>query len=262
VFSDQKYLSAELPPHNNGNSSLPIPFRSEAAPGFAALPPHSAEFTADLIWNSKGTITNTRPSTSVRRTAISSEHFRVSYPVTTPQREAEGILKTLETTRANLLQKISRAGITMGQLPPLQIFINATTGDFVGRTGQPWWAAAATRGNLIELQPFAVLKRRGVLDTTLRHELVHTFVDKLSQGRAPRWLAEGTALYFAGEGRLVAGYASSGTLTVKEIDDRLGKASSAEEMRKAYAAAYDEVNRLVRSNGEASLWRQIAGRNS
>jgi len=42
-------------------------------------------------------------------------------------------------------------------------------------------------------KPMAILKSRGVLDTTLRHELVHTLIDKLSHGRAPRWLAEGMA---------------------------------------------------------------------
>ncbi|MCU1268032.1 MAG: hypothetical protein JWM21_4350 [Acidobacteria bacterium] len=281
ALGDQKYLFAALPPHSAVRLCLTdqVPsYFSEAAPRFRASASkiespfperHSgkaaiagdgrAGFAADLIWNSISTIKNVPSAGSLKRTSISSEHFRVSYPVTTPQRAAEGILKTLETTRANLLQKISRAGITMGPLPAFEIFINATTGDFVGRTGQPWWAAAATKGNLIELQPAAVLRKRGVLDTSLRHELVHTFVDRLSQGRAPRWLAEGMALYFAGEGRLVARYASTQKSTVKEIEERLTKASTAEEMRSAYAAAYGEVAGLVKSSGEASLWRRLAG---
>ena len=242
------------------NSSARIPERhslSALCGGRAAQASDSHGFVADLIWNDGTVVTNARPTTT-KRTTLSSEHFRVSYPLSLPQREAEGILKTLEATRANLLQRITAAGFPLSQIPATEIFINATTGDFVGRTGQAWWAAAATKGNHIELQPVEVLKRRKVLDTTLRHELVHILIDKLSRGRAPRWLAEGMALYFAGEGPLVARYGSKGKIDVNEIDDRLSKASSADEMRRAYAAAYGAVSGIVKSNGEASLWRRIA----
>ncbi len=216
-------------------------------------------FNADLIWHSIPPVNSARTEQAGKRTSLSSEHFRINFPVSLPQREAEGILKTLEASRAGLLQKISRAGVAMGQLPPLQVFINATTGDFTGRTGQPWWAAAATKGNLIELQPVAVLKRRGVLESTIRHELVHTMIDQLSHGRAPRWLAEGTALYFAGEGETVAKFAPRRTMGSAEIDNGLARAASADEMRAAYAAAYGEVLRLIKADGESSLWRRLAG---
>jgi SpoIID/LytB domain protein len=256
--------SSEATPRNGGiasDSNWYLPERhslSALCGGKAAENPDDQRIGADLIWNSGSLVTNTRPSKSSKRTSLSSEHFRVSYPVTLSQREAEGVLKTLETTRANLLRRISAAGLFLNQIPTTDIFLNATTGDFVGRTGQPWWAAAATKGNLIELQPAETLKRRRVLDTTLRHELVHILIDKLSRGRAPRWLAEGAALYFAGEGPLVKRYAARGKMSIKEIDDRLTNTSSADEMRRAYAAAYGEVSGLVRSNGEASVWRRIA----
>jgi SpoIID/LytB domain protein len=198
------------------------------------------------------------PFSRSRRVSLSSEHFHVNYPIDAPQRDVEGILKTLESMRANLLRRVSAAGLLVDQFPAPEVFVNSTTGDFVGRTGQPWWAAAATKGNRIELQPTGVLKRRGVLEKTLRHELVHIVIDKLSHGRAPRWLAEGMAIYFAGEGALIARYGSPGKITVEEIDKRLTKASSADEMRKAYAAAYREVSGLVRASSEAGLWRRIA----
>jgi hypothetical protein len=219
----------------------------------------SPEFVADLIWNSSSAAPNMSRIASNKRTSLSSEHFRVSYPATLPQSEAEGVLKTLEATRANLAQRIAAAGVSLNQIPITDIFLNATTGDFVGRTGQPWWAAAATKGNLIELQPVGVLKRRKVLDTTLRHELVHILIDKLSHGRAPRWLAEGTAIYFAGEGPLVARYAPETGMTVDQIDKKLGEAGSANEMRAAYAAAYREVSNLIKREGESRIWRRAAG---
>ena len=63
---------------------------------------------SDLLWTNKtpSTYTSIEPlfpsRHSSNRTTLSSEHFRVSYPVTVPQRDAEGVLKTLETARANL----------------------------------------------------------------------------------------------------------------------------------------------------------------
>ena len=91
--------------------------------------------------------------------------------------------------------------------------MNDSTGDFVGRTGLPAWAAAATRDRHIELQPMATLKRKGILETTLRHELAHAFIDAVSHDHAPRWLAEGFALYLAGEGQMISRYEQKEKLT-------------------------------------------------
>ncbi|HEY8188351.1 MAG TPA: SpoIID/LytB domain-containing protein [Pyrinomonadaceae bacterium] len=221
---------------------------------------------ADILWNNSRSVEirtayanhSLRPI-SVRHT-LSSEDFHISYPQNVSQREAEGLLSFLQSSRELFIARVAAAGITT-QLPPLEIFINETTGDFVGRTGQPAWAAAATKGSRIELQPLALLKRRRILETTLRHELVHTLVDIVGRGRAPRWLAEGLALHLAGEGRLVAAYEPRERLTTNEIEKRLSgtrNAKSPNDMRAAYAAAYGEVKRLINTEGEANVWRLLA----
>jgi hypothetical protein len=158
-----------------------------------------------------------------------------------------------------LLARAASAGVNP-QMPPLEIFLNETTGDFVGRTGQPAWAAAATKGKRIELQPLAALKRRRILETTLRHELVHALVNNLSRERAPRWLAEGMALNLADEGRMLQRYLPKRRPTTDEIEKQLNESNglTSEAMRATYAAAYAEVKRLLENEGEANVWRRLA----
>ena len=128
-----------------------------------------------------------------------SSHFRLVHSQTVERRDAEYVIKLLETNRSELLHRVESAGIDVN-LPKLEVVFNETTGDFVGRTGMPPWAAAATHKSKIELQPFKLLKQRRILETTLRHELVHVLINAIGGGQTPRWLTEGMALFLAGEG--------------------------------------------------------------
>ena len=197
--------------------------------------------------------------TNQRFLTISSEHFRVTYPSDVDRRDANQVLSTLESARADFLRRVNTAAISIGDLPTLEIRLNESTGDFTARTGQPWWAAAATKGNRIELQPAGILKRRGILITTLRHELAHVAIDTVSHNKAPRWLAEGFAIYLAGEGPTISRYQRPGaSLTTEELEKRLERPGSQEDMRALYAAAYAAVSALVRNNSEASVWKKLA----
>jgi len=189
---------------------------------------------------------------------LSSEHFRVTYPADVDRRDANQVLTTLEAARADFLSRASTASLSIGGLPTLEIHLNESTGDFTARTGQPWWAAAATKGNRIELQPVAILKRRGVLNTTLRHEFAHVVIDAVSHNRAPRWLEEGFALYLAGEGQMISQYQRRGAMSTVELERRLERPGSQEDMRALYAQAYGTVAYLVRNDGEASVWKKLA----
>ena len=193
---------------------------------------------------------------SLRLLTISSENFRVAYPADVDRRIINQILNTLELTRNDYLRRISSAS-TAVNIPRLEIRLNASTGDFTSRTGQPWWAAAATRGNQIDLQPVAILKQRGVLFTTLRHEMAHIMIDSVSNKRAPRWLEEGFALYLASEGQAISRYAMKSRLTEAELEQRLQRPRTQEEMRTLYAEAYLMVAEMVRRQGESSVWTKL-----
>jgi stage II sporulation protein D len=185
-----------------------------------------------------------------------SSHFTVQ---TADGEEADQVLKLLESTRSTLGHRLSAAGIDL-EMPQVEVIINKTTGDFVGRTGMPAWAAAATRNNRIELQPVSLLKQRGILETTLRHELVHVMIDSAGGNQTPRWLAEGLALYVSGEGKLFERYAKGPVLSPDDLERKLASAKSADEMKAAYAAAYKTMGDLIRVEGENKLWQRVARR--
>jgi stage II sporulation protein D len=235
-----------------GEASLTAVCGGKAAATDGSNTPHWA---ADVL---PGATLKLSTSPSVTRfLTISSEHFRVTYPADVARRDADQVLSALESARADFLRRANAASVSINGLPALEIRLNDSTGDFVGRTGQPWWAAAATKGNRIELQPFAILKRRGVLATTLRHELAHVIIDVVSRDRAPRWLEEGFAIYLAGEGSMFSNHARRSAMATDELERRLEHPKSKQEMRALYGQAYLNVSELVRKEGEAGVWRRL-----
>lgn len=201
-------------------------------------------------------LTPALPGSAVR--TLSSEKFRARYSARVERREVESVLRTLEEVRIDVEHRTDSAAIHTSATLPLDVLIHDTTADFVAATGQPWWAAAVTHDNLIELQPLEILRSRGVLNQTLRHEYAHTVIEMLSHGHAPRWLEEGLAAHVAGEGALLSQEPVKEQLSVDDLERRLSQPASAEAMRSLYAAAYREVSALIRSEGEASVWRRVS----
>jgi hypothetical protein len=185
-----------------------------------------------------------------------SAHFRVVHPKTVDAHDARYVLDLLEHNRDELLDRVSNSGIAV-HLPNLDLVFNATTGDFVARTGLPPWAAAATGKNKIELQPLSILKQRRILDSTLRHELAHALIDTLSTSQTPRWLSEGLAVYLTGEEKLLEPYRSEKP-NAGETERLLTAPKTPAEMRTAYANAYALVRDLIRTQGETTLWTRLS----
>jgi stage II sporulation protein D len=187
---------------------------------------------------------------------LSSEHFRISYASQTPRSDIEAALRTLEAARLDMFARFGPASISLPDTS-VDVVIHETTQAFVAATGLPWWVAGVTHGRRIELQPFRVLTRRRILTSTLRHEYAHAVIESVGQGRAPRWLAEGLAISFAGEGPMFLRFASKTRLPLDELERRLANPRSADEMRALYAAAYREVQALIQRESEPSVWRRL-----
>ncbi|MDZ7290493.1 MAG: hypothetical protein ONB44_20145 [candidate division KSB1 bacterium] len=82
---------------------------------------------------------------------------------------------------------------------PIEIHLTQTTAEFCQRTGSAWWQGAIYQDHVIYIQPVRVLQERGILETTLRHELTHQLLDETTRGNCPRWLCEALAIFNSGE---------------------------------------------------------------
>ena len=181
---------------------------------------------------------------------ISSEHFKLSAPANLQSRDTAEILRTLENAHSDLQRRLQLTSITNST----NVIVHNSTGDFVAATGQPAWAAGATRGDTIHLQPIMILRKKGMLVTTLRHEFAHAAMKAVTKKQIPRWLLEGLAIHFAGEGKYYP--PSKIKPTVEEAEKKLSSAKTPAEMKTAYAFAYQLVQEfIVREKGEANVWK-------
>ncbi|MCI0696817.1 hypothetical protein L0337_33035 [candidate division KSB1 bacterium] len=165
--------------------------------------------------------------------------------------EAQEVLALAMDAREQLLEKYHLASSA-----PVEIRLSVTTAEFCQRTGTPWWQSSIYRNRIIYLQPVRVLRERGILATTLRHELMHQLVDERAKGNGPRWLYEALAIYNSGEieflkprssnenfnkesqGKPASQTATIDRLTWSELENRLQGTTSREESEHLYFQLY------------------------
>ena len=156
-----------------------------------------------------------------------------------------------------MTEHLSNASLDIAEVPTCVVLIHDSTGNFTSDTKQAWQIGAVTRGVSITMQPVDVLRKRNILETILRHEFVHVVINALRQKQIPRWLNEGTALYYSGEGTQLIKTVKKINITIDELDKKLNSQPSSDETRQLYAASYREVSAIIAKEGEAGLWKQI-----
>ncbi len=152
------------------------------------------------------------------------------------ERERAALMGLVRRARGDIA---GQAGVSEPQ--GITITVHPTVESFGRATGQPWWVAAATVGRTVNLLPVSVLRQRGVLESTVRHEVAHVVVDPSVAGR-PVWVREGLALYFSSAGG--AAPVPDGRPACPS-DAELLRAVSAGALREAYSRAERCVRRQI-----------------
>ena len=137
------------------------------------------------------------PSSAGRCSARESRNITPLEPIalTLPD-EDEGERESIALLADQARTDIARA-LAVTAPPRVVVRFHPTTASYERATGQPWFTSGAVVGGELHLLPLVVLRERGVLERTIRHELVHLMADPLLRHRAA-WVREGAAIYFAG----------------------------------------------------------------
>lgn len=153
------------------------------------------------------------------------------------ERDRSDVMRAIVAARQDI---VARTG--MPAPPLIRITVHPTVESFGRTTGQPWWVSAATLGAAIEVLPTTMLRRQGVLERTLRHELAHVVVDERLAGR-PMWVREGAALFLSAPPSPAT--AAADARVSCPSDQELLRPASAGTQRDAYARAESCFRRAV-----------------
>jgi stage II sporulation protein D len=132
----------------------------------------------------------------------------------------------------------SRSGIRIDARPRLRIY--PTVAALRDATGEPGYVAASTIGRTVRMQPVAMLRASGRLDSTLLHEMLHVAVESQANPRTPLWFREGLVLYLAGT----------------PLPAATGNGEE-QELRRSYQSALARVRALVERNGRDQVMQWL-----
>src|SRR5262249_3611273 len=130
----------------------------------------------------------------------------------------------------------------------LTLRLHPTIDLYQRATGRPWYTAGATGGGEIHFAPLAILRERGVLERTIRREIVRRLTGEALTSR-PLWVREGIALYFADDSSAREASLTGRPVTNRRLscpdDAELQRPQSPGALSNAYARASACVDRQI-----------------
>lgn len=160
----------------------------------------------------------------------------------------EGDAEILRTAERILPEAERTIGWELAFRVKLQVFPSMES--YRDTTGAAGWVAASTRGQTIRLQPLAELRRRSIVESTLRHELYHLLVEARAFKDTPLWFREGLVLYFSNPS---VAEAVTLPLSIDRIEEILKRGGSRENTEMAYASAQRIVTGLMQRYGKQAV---------
>jgi stage II sporulation protein D len=188
------------------------------------------------------------PGTHLSKTSVDDWQKRTSERFELVSTAAEEDSALLPVAEKILKENENAVGWRLPFRARLQVF--PTLDRYRDTTGQPGWVAATTRGQTVRLQPLAQLRKRSVLESTLRHEFFHLLIESRARSNAPLWFREGLALYFSETSNPNS---PATTLSDKEMEAILRNPATRAMQEKAYAAARARVASLIRQDGKSAV---------
>jgi stage II sporulation protein D len=185
------------------------------------------------------------PGTAVGRTARGIAWQRACGAATCLEStDAEGDRDALATAEREAGWAARRTGWTAPAEIVVRVFPDLDT--FRNATGEPGWVAAHTAGRRIDLQPLRGLRSRGDLEGTLRHEMLHVFVESVAAPDLPLWFHEGVTLWLGGQ-------ANSPGSPRAPADAEFQRGADPARVRRAYEDAARTVAWLAARYGETAV---------
>lgn len=138
-----------------------------------------------------------------------------------------------------------------------------TAEEFFDVTQAPSWSGAINDGRIrIPIKGLAAGNRSisPVLDYTLKHELVHSFVHEKTHGRAPVWLHEGLAMWLGGRragtraNMVIGAYERQVSLPLAVMEESFIRMSSSVAAY-AYSWSLAVVEYIIEKHGMADMIR-------
>jgi stage II sporulation protein D len=167
-----------------------------------------------------------------------------------------------EAQRGNIIDLTAQAreelARTLGvAVPGLTLRFHPTADSYERATALPWFTSAAVVGGAIHLLPVTTLRERGVLERTIRREVVHVMTAGALSTR-PLWVREGAALYFADEAPASNAHDQRASAVLQRVacpeDSDLLRPVSAGALTDAYARARSCFERQL---AQGRSWREV-----